>query len=138
MDQNDLKFHVSELGESQKLQRINKKQSDFKASLQDLRSNNISPGSKRSSKQQPLPLIRTEGGKSKTHLEVQSNKKHNAHEIKSSKSPNNSLKRQEKISTSSYRHSSPKLASKPQIAVIDNSSKSDSEIEAAGACQELG
>ena len=38
MDQNDLSFHMSELGESKKLQRINKKQSDFKASLQDLRS----------------------------------------------------------------------------------------------------
>ena len=37
VDQNDLSFHMSELGESKKLQRINKKQKDFHASLQDLR-----------------------------------------------------------------------------------------------------
>ena len=37
LDQNDLAFHVSEVGESKKLQRFREKKSDFNASLQDLR-----------------------------------------------------------------------------------------------------
>ena len=37
LDQNDLAYHVSEVGESKKLQRFREKKSDFNASLQDLR-----------------------------------------------------------------------------------------------------
>ena len=129
MDQNDLKFHVSELGESHKLKRINKKQSDFRASLQDLRNSNVSPNQKRLSRQKPLSSKKVENEKDRNGFKVPSDKKQSAHDNTHIKSPNNSLKRQKVISSSSFKSLSPKLKQKDQVTQESTDIESESEIE---------
>ena len=129
MDQNDLKFHVSELGESHKLQRINKKQSDFKASLQDLTNRNFTSNQKRLSRQQPLSPKHVKREKDRNDIKAQSDEVQRFHDRKGTKSPNNSLKGNKVVSSPSFKSLSPKLEFRNQVIQDYTLSESDSEVE---------
>ena len=129
MDQNDLKFHVSELGESHKLQRINKKQSDFKASLQDLRNSNVSSNQKRLSRQQPLSPKHVKREKDRNDIKAQSDRIQNFQDRKDTKSPNNSFKGNKVVSSPSFKSLSPKLEFRNQVIQDYTLSESESEVE---------
>ena len=128
-DQNDLKFHVSELGESHKLQRINKKQSDFKASLQDLTNRNFVSNQKRLSRQQPLSPKHVRREKDRNDIKTQSDEIQRFQDTKGTKSPNNSYKGNKLVSSPSFKSLSPKLQFKNQVIQDYTLSESDSEVE---------
>ena len=129
MDQNDLKFHVSELGESHKLQRINKKQSDFKASLQDLRNSSVFSNQKRLSRQQPLSPKHVKREKDRNDIKAQSDRIQNFQDRKDTKSPNNSFKENKVVSSPSFKSLSPKLEFRNQVIQDYTLSESESEVE---------
>ena len=124
MDQNDLSFHMSELGESKKLQRIIKKQSDFKASLQDLRSSFDVVPSNKQFKWKQLPRkdkIKNIKGKSTRDqiIEVNNHQKITINEIEKDK----------KISSKSCKVSSPKLQTPKTKYLNKDRTESNSEEE---------